>query len=154
MLKLRPRIPVRLLIVVVVLLILGFAAGPIIRALATPEQMQSNVLLSAIPFILVFVAILLTFIGVIRVVASVLSHNISASVYRMIESALIAGIVLGIVGMFQPWLFIFYKYGFLLLLASTLGFILWSHVTPKGVRRQAELGSVSIAEVEKHEAGG
>jgi hypothetical protein len=154
MTKSRLRIPVGLIATVVVLLILSGVAGPIIRSTATQEQLDNNVLLNAIPFILIFAAIVLTFITLIVMVASVLNHNIAASSYRVIEIILIAGIVLGVVGMFQPWLFVLYKIGFLVLLISTLGFILWSHVTPKGVRRHEELGSVSISEFEKHEAGG
>lgn len=152
--NLRPRIPWRLIIAVVVLLILGAVAGPVIRSLATPEQIRDNVLLSAIPFILIFAAIVLAFIAVIAFVASLLNHNVPGSVYRSIETALIAGIVLGVVGMFQPWLHSLYKYGFLLLLVSTLGFILWSHIVPRGVRRREELTSLSISDFEKHEVGG
>jgi hypothetical protein len=36
--------------------------------------------------------------------------------------------------MFQPWLFLGYKYGFLLVLFSTLAFIIWSHITPAATR--------------------
>jgi hypothetical protein len=136
MTKTKLRIPVGLLIAIALLLILGAVGGPLIRSLATPEEMAGNVLLSAIPFILIFVAIILAFIALIVVVARLLNNNIRESVYRPIEFALIAGIVVGVVGMFQPWLFIFYKMGFLLLLFSTLGFILWSHVVPKRAQRQ------------------
>jgi hypothetical protein len=38
------------------------------------------------------------------------------------------GILFGVVCLFQPFSFIPYRYGFLLLLVSTLSFILWSHV--------------------------
>ena len=41
----------------------------------------------------------------------------------------IGGIVLGIIMMFQPWVFVLFRYGFYLLLFSTLAFIVWSHVT-------------------------
>ena len=136
MTKRKLRIPVGLLIAIVLLLIVGAVAGPLIRRLATPEEMARNVLLSAIPFILIFAAIILAFIALIGFVASLLNNNIRKSVYRPIEMALIGGIVAGVVGMFQPWLFIFYKAGFLLLLFSTLGFILWSHVVPKRAQRQ------------------
>ena len=43
---------------------------------------------------------------------------------------LIGGIILGIIGMFQPWIFEAFRYGFYLLLASTIGYIAWSHVSP------------------------
>jgi hypothetical protein len=61
---------------------------------------------------------------------------------------------MGVVGMFQPWLQILYKFGFLVLLVSTLAFILWSHIVPQGVRRTEELSSVSISSFEKRELGG
>lgn len=136
MTKRRPRVPVGLVMAIVILLILGAVAGPVIRRLATPEEMAANVLLSALPFILIFAAIILAFIALIVLVASLLNNNIRESVYRPIEMALIAGIVAGVVGMFQPWLFVFYRAGFLLLLFSTLGFILWSHIVPKRAQRQ------------------
>ena len=127
----RPRVPVTLLIVIAVLLALGFVAGRYINATMTQEQLADNVFINAIPFVLIFAAIILGFIAVIYVVASMLDNNISKSAHRIIEQILIVGIVLGVVGMFQPWVFEGYKYGFVLLLVSTLSFILWSHVTPK-----------------------
>lgn len=131
MAKTRFRFPTGLAIAIVVTLILGFAAGPFIEARATPEQMARNVLLSAIPFILIFAAIVLTYITIITIVARLLNDNISHRVYRPIELTLIGGIILGVLGMFQPWVFALYKTGFFVLLVSTLGFILWSHVVPK-----------------------
>lgn len=131
------RFPTGLAISIVVTLILGFAARPFIAARATPEQMARNVLLSAIPFILIFAAIVLTYIAIITIVARLLNDNISQRVYRPIELTLIGGIILGVLGMFQPWLFALYKTGFFVLLVSTLGFILWSHVVPKTVGDEA-----------------
>lgn len=133
----RLRIPIFLPIAIIVLLILGFSAEPFIQANATEEQLAQNVLLSAIPFILVFVAIILTFITLIVIVARILNGNITKQQYRPVELALIGGIVLGIFGMFQPWVFGFFKIGFLVLLASTLGFILWSHITPKSAEAES-----------------
>jgi len=127
----RPRIPVTLLIVIAVMLVLGLLAGPFINSRMTEQQLVDNVFINAVPFVLIFVAIILTFIAIIVVVASMLDNNISLRLHRVIESILIAGIVLGVVGMFQPWVFEGYKYGFVLLLISTLSFILWSHITPK-----------------------
>lgn len=145
--KYRPRVPIALPLIALALLILGLLAGPFIQNRATPEQLANNVLLSAIPFILIFVAIILFFITLIVLIATALSNNISVRVYRIIESILIAGIVLGIVGMFQPWLFQAYKYGFLVLLFSTLSFIVWSHVTPRREEIQEEVGPVSVNEI-------
>jgi hypothetical protein len=69
----------------------------------------------------------------------------------VIETVLIVGIVAGVIGMFQPWLIIFYKYGFIVLLVSTLGFIWWTHVRPRGVLRQKETGRTSGQEVKNIE---
>jgi hypothetical protein len=134
----RPYVPRTLILWIVGLLITGLAAGPVINSVATPQQLADNVLLNALPFILIFVSILLTFIALIRATASVLNHNISESAYRPVERVLIAGIVLGVIGMFQPWAMIFYQVGFIMLLISTLGFILWSHIIPKRTRSTGE----------------
>jgi predicted lipid-binding transport protein (Tim44 family) len=141
MTKSRLRLPVGLFIAIVVTFVLGLVANPVIKALTTPKQRATNVLLSAIPFILIFVAILLVFISLINMSASVLNDNISPRIFRAVERVLIAGIALGIFGMFQPWLMILYKYGFIVLLVSTLGFIWWSHIKPKRERRQKETAS-------------
>ena len=138
----RPRIPITLLIVIAVLLILGYVAGQYINATMTEEQLADNVFINAIPFVLIFAAIILGFIAIIVVVGSMLNKNVPARTHRIIEQVLIAGIVLGVVGMFQPWIFEGYKYGFLLLLLSTLGFIVWSHVSPK----REQVGEESISE--------
>ena len=142
----RPRVPVTLLIVIAVLLVLGLLAGPFINSRMTEEQLTDNVIIGAIPFILIFVAIILAFIAIIVVVASMLDNNVSLRIHRIIEQILIAGIVLGVVGMFQPWFFEGYKYGFVLLLISTLSFILWSHITPKREVLQEEVVSSPLGE--------
>jgi hypothetical protein len=147
LMKRRLRIPVGLFIAIVVTLILGLVASPVIQALTTEKQRVSNILLSALPFILFFVAILLAFISLINMSSSVLNDHIPLRIYLVIERILIVGIVLGVVGMFQPWLMIFYKIGFMVLLVSTLGFIWWSHVKPKRERRQKETVSPSVQEI-------
>lgn len=147
MAKSRLRLPVKLFIAIVVTFVLGLVATPLINAITTEKQRATNVLLSALPFILIFVAILLVFISLINMSASVLNDYISPRIYLTIERVLIAGIVLGIFGMFQPWLLIFYKVGFMVLLVSTLGFIWWSHIKPKRERRQKEAGSTPNQDV-------
>ena len=72
----RFRFPWGLIISAIVLLLLGLVAGPLIQSTATEEQLNQNVLLSAIPFILIFVSILLGFITIITVVARLLNDNI------------------------------------------------------------------------------
>jgi hypothetical protein len=130
-----PRIPLGLPISVVILLILGSVAGPLIRSNFTEQERAANVFLEAIPFILIFVAIILTFITLIVLVASVLNDNIPRRTHQLVERIIIVGIVGGVIGMFQPWWFLAYKYGFIVLLVSTLAFILWSHIRPKRALR-------------------
>ena len=134
----RPRVPLGLPVSVVILLILGSIAGPLIRSNFTEKERASNVLLEAIPFILIFVAIILTFITLISLVASVLNDNIARRTHTMIERIIMFGIVGGVIGLFQPWWFSVYKYSFMFLLVSTLSFILWSHVRPKRELRRSQ----------------
>jgi type III secretory pathway component EscV len=145
----RPRVPLGLPLAAVITLILGLAVRPIIMTNATEQQLARNVLLSAIPFILIFISIILVFITVIWLVATMLNRNIPERIYRSIEYVIIAGIVVGIIGMFQPWWFLGYRFGFFAVFFSTLAFILWSHVTPKGAHAE-HLGSISISEFEQH----
>jgi uncharacterized protein YacL len=146
MAKRRLPIPISLLISIVVFLVLGLVSGPFIRSVTTPQQMATNVLLDAIPFLLIFIAIILAFIALIVMMANLLNGNISPRIYRPVETVLIGGIVLGIIGMFQPWLFAAYRWGFILLLVSTLGYILWSHISPKGAAQAEEAGPLPIEE--------
>ena len=55
----------------------------------------------------------------------------SRKVYGRVERTIIAMIMLGMLGMFQPLAIELFRYGFLLLLVSTLLFIVVSHLAPK-----------------------
>jgi hypothetical protein len=140
------RLPLGLPISIVVLLVLGAIAGPLIRSNFSEEARVANVFLDAIPFILVFVAIILAFISIIVIAGNFLNDRIPQSRYLWIERLMIIGIVLGVVGMFQPWWFLAYRYGFNLLLISTLGFILWSHIRPRREQRQAKTKGMPVSE--------
>ncbi len=94
------------------------------------DEQQEEVLIKAIPFVAVFVSILLTFIGLIAVMAVILNRRIPPRTYQPIEYLIIAGILLGVVGLFQGWKLFVYQNGFMLLLISVLSFILWSHIIP------------------------
>ncbi len=153
MTKKRTRVPIGLPIAAIITLIIGFVAGPVIKSTATEEQLGTNVLLSAIPFVFIFAAIILFFITLIWLTASILNNNIPERIYQPIERIAIAGIVLGIIGMFQPWSIVAYRYGFLLLFFSTLFFILWSHVVPRSPQ-QDQLESGPIGELENVEESG
>lgn len=146
--NMRPRVPLWLPITGVLLVIVGLAVGPVIRSRATEEQLAQNVLLSAAPFILVFVGILFFFISLVWLVATALNHQIPRRIYRPVEWIAIGGIVLSIAGLFQPWSFFVYRYSFLVLLFFTLFFILWSHVVPRGRERAEDLTTTSVRKYE------
>jgi len=87
--------------------------------------------LQVVYFIAGFVTFLLAFAFFIAFVAAKLSGNISQQVFGLIEKIIIGGILLGIIGMFQTWVLAGYRIGFLVLLFSTLAYIVWSHITPR-----------------------
>ena len=126
----RPRAPIALPVIAALLIVFGFVASRLIPTLVTEQQLATNVLLSAIPFILIFVGILLLYLTLIVLVASSLNGLVSQRAFRIVTRVIIAGILLGILGMFQPWVMAFYTRGFSVLMIATLSYILWSHVTP------------------------
>jgi len=135
MAKIRPLIPLKLLISAAVLFALSFGARPVLEALVPDLQSSRNVLLLAIPFLLVFVPIILGFMSLIVFVSKLLHQRVPERTYKTIEYVFIVGIVLGIVSMFQPWTFLLFKPGFFILFCSLLGFMIWSHVAMKRERR-------------------
>jgi predicted lipid-binding transport protein (Tim44 family) len=108
--------------------------------------------LQTVIFIVGFLMVLGCFIYFIRTVSARWSGVLSQQTFDRVERIIIGGIVLGVVGMFQPWLFAGYKYGFLLLLFSTLAFIVWSHITPAATLYGEEnFVGVSAGEAVEHE---
>ena len=150
--KKKPVVPVGLIIVCVVFLILGLIATPLIASLATPEQMAKNVLLNAIPFLLIFISILLLYVTIIVIVGRLLGDKISERIYRIIDFILIAGIIVGVLSMFQPWSLQVYKYGFMVLFFSVLGYIIWSHTTPKKESQSEEFTEPPLMEPEQSQS--
>lgn len=112
---------------------------PSIRESIADERTRTGVLMQAIPFVAFFIAVLLTFILLIVIAAKRYNGRLHYRAYRPIELCAIVGILSGVVLLFQPATFVAYRYGFGLLLISTLGFILWSHVTPKSAKADVEL---------------
>jgi hypothetical protein len=131
----RELIPLKLLISAAVLLGLSFVSRPVLAALVPDLQSSRNVLLLALPFLLVFVPIILLFMALIVFVSKILHQLIPERAYKTIEYVFILGIVVGIVSMFQPWTFLLFKPGFFILFGSLLGFMIWSHVAMKRERR-------------------
>jgi hypothetical protein len=124
-------------------LILGIIALQIIPNTFTEEQLADNVIISAIPFVLIFASIIVFFMSFVWWVSIKLGGNISEKVYRPIEYVLIGGIVLGAVMMFQSWVFRLYQVGFFVLLFALIGYIVWSHVRPRDPNRSDELAGMS-----------
>lgn len=111
--------------------------------------------LQTVVFIVGFLLVLGCFIYFIRAVSARLSGVVSQQTFDRVERILIAGIVLGVIGMFQPWVFAGYRYGFLLLLFSTLAFIVWSHITPAAMLYgEDDFVAVSIGEAVERETTG
>ena len=124
-------------------LILGIITLQIIPNAFTEDQLASNVILNAIPFILIFAAIIIAFMSFVWFVSIRLSDNISEKIYRPIEYLLIGGIVIGALLMFQPWVFRLFQVGFVMLLLSLIGYIVWSHVRPKDPTRVDDVAGIS-----------
>jgi len=135
--KIRPLIPLKLLIAAVVLFGLSFAAGPVLNALVPDFAASSNIIIVAIPFLLIFVPIILAYMSLIVFVSKILFQRVPERLYRIIEYVFIIGIVVGILCMFQPWTFVLFKIGFFILFGSLLGFMIWSHVARKLSRRDS-----------------
>ncbi|MFN2104848.1 MAG: YIP1 family protein [Candidatus Promineifilaceae bacterium] len=113
-----------------VILLLGIFVAPMITNSYSEEQLNRNAILSGFQFLLIFIAIIIFYASIIWFLAYKLNGRVPNKIYRIIEYALIGGIILGIIGMFQPWIFAAFRYGFYLLLAATIGYIAWSHISP------------------------
>jgi mannose/fructose/N-acetylgalactosamine-specific phosphotransferase system component IIC len=135
MTKIRELIPLKLLIAAAVLFALSFVATPVLSVWVPDLQSSKNALLLAIPFLLVFIPILLLYMALTVVLSKILYQRVSERVYKAIEYVFIVGIVVGIISMFQPWTFLLFKPGFFILFGSLLGFMVWSHVPMKRERR-------------------
>lgn len=103
--------------------------------------------MQAVYFIVGFVAIIVAFILFIIFLAKRLKGKVPKQLYDVVEKIIIAGILLGILGMFQPWIHLGFRVGFHLLLASTLAYIVWSHITPKVASYEEEPGQVAVNEL-------
>lgn len=123
----------RIVIRFAVAIAIALAFGGLFK-LYTDEQLsparQQEVLIKAIPFVAVFVAVLLVYICLIVLLAVMFNNRVPQRAYRPIEAIIIAGILLGVVGLFQGWKLFGYEYGFLVLLIAVLAFIVWSHLAP------------------------
>lgn len=125
------RVPWGLLIAAAILFPAGLVARYLIATYTTPKQLAQNVFLNAVPFVLMFVAVLLVFIALVVFVSRTYSGNMRQRTYKVGETIVIGCMLFGIVGIFQPWIMAWYTYGFVVLLIATLAFIVWSHIAPR-----------------------
>ncbi|GAB4475204.1 MAG: hypothetical protein Kow00124_15990 [Anaerolineae bacterium] len=84
-------------------------------------------------FIIGLLAFLFGFGFLINRLMRRLNGRVPRRLYSLIEWVIISGILLGIVGMFQPWVLWGFRVGFNLLLVSTLLYIVWSHIIPRSI---------------------
>jgi hypothetical protein len=98
------------------------------------EETRKQVLINAVPFFSAFIGILLLFALLITLMAMRYNGKVPARCHSAIERTLVIGILFGVFFLFQSFSIVPYRYGFLLVLAATLSFILWSHVLPAGAR--------------------
>lgn len=136
------RIVTRFAIAIAIILALGGLFKLYTDSQLSAEQ-QDEVLIKAIPFVAIFVSIIVAFACVIVLVAIWLGGRVPARTYRPIEAIIIAGILLGVLGLFQGWKLFSYEYGFLLLLASVVSFMIWSHFEPLPARASKALPPLS-----------
>ena len=124
--------------IAIILAVVGFLLAQIIPTL--PVETQRVVIIQSLPFVGIFVAILLIFILIIVMVAMRLNLKVPHRTQRAIELTIIAMIIGSIIALFQSWNIVGYNYGFVMLVLSTLGYILWSHIVPRNPDEDAVLG--------------
>lgn len=128
---------------IALLLFIAAAAWSAVVPGLVNEAMSGAVLFQAIPFFIVFVGIILLYALLIVWVALRFNGVVPGRTHRALELLAIVGIVLGTVCLFNPWSFVPYRYGFGMLLISTLAFILWSHVAPPRAESHANIPPLS-----------
>jgi hypothetical protein len=57
--------------------------------------------------------------------------EMTTQLHTLLERIMILCMLVGIAGMFQPWIPSLFGYGFLLLLFGTIGFTVISNITPR-----------------------
>jgi hypothetical protein len=131
--------------IAILLFVFAYAFGNFAPSLVS-EAVRNGVLFHAIPFFATFVGILLLFILLIVLVALRFNGKIPGRTYQGMEYVIIGGILFGVVCLFNPWNLVPYRYGFILLLGSTLAFILWSHVAPPRTDYDASIPRLTTAQ--------
>jgi lysylphosphatidylglycerol synthetase-like protein (DUF2156 family) len=118
--------------------IIGVLFNTAIRPLLS-ERVRNEVIITAVPFIAVFAAILLLFIMSVALLGVRFHVTVPARTHSAVEYTIIASILIGVVALFQSWSIAPYTFGLGLLLFSVLAFIVWSHIAPRNKRENAAL---------------
>lgn len=126
----RFRPPIPLLIIAAVLIVAGLLLNSSMNSLGE-NLVRNNMIILALPFLAIFIGILLSYIALIITLSRAFTGVISARIYQVLFSASVAGIVLGVIMMFQPWALAAYRVGFSILLGSLLSFMVISHISPR-----------------------
>ena len=134
--KIKP--PFALPVISVLLVIFGALYGRYLLVLIPVQEQINNVILTAVPFICYFVAVLLVYIFLINIFSQRLNHRISPKIYQPIFFVIIVGIIAGILMMLQPYTISLFKASFMVVLVSLLMFIFWSHIIPADVVEEDE----------------
>ena len=72
-------------------------------------------------------------------------------VLNVIMRVIIGGLIVGMLGMIQPFSLTLFKPSFLVLFYCTLGYIVFSHFNPRPARKNEDKTTVSAREVVKEE---
>lgn len=97
----RVQIPYRLLTIGVILVIIALILAPMVAGMSDKDK-TNNVLMTGVPFILILVAIVIGFASLNVVAARGMNNCIPQRLHQIVEWLIIGGIVVGVVGMFQP----------------------------------------------------
>lgn len=118
--------------------IVGALFNALVRPLL-PEAIKNEVIITAVPFIAIFAAIILLFIMCVALLGVRFHVTVPARTHSAVEYTIIASILIGVVALFQSWSIAPYTFGLGLLLFSVLAFIAWSHIAPRNKREDAML---------------
>jgi hypothetical protein len=130
MAKPRVRPPYVLPVAAVLLAIFGYVYKNNILVKIPEKEQINNVILVAVPFICYFVGVILVYIFIINMAGQILNRRVPENIYKIINFITIAGIILGILMMMQPFTIVLFRMSFMVVLISLLLFMIWSHISP------------------------
>jgi lysylphosphatidylglycerol synthetase-like protein (DUF2156 family) len=122
----------------IIAVVIGALFNVVVRPLL-PENVRNEVIITAVPFIAIFAAIILLFIMSVALLGVRFHGTLPARTHSAVEYTIIASILIGVVALFQSWAIAPYTFGLGLLLFSVLAFIVWSHIAPRSKREDMTL---------------